>query len=285
MSSNRWQELHILCNRYHNGPADELTQYLPDEEKQAFDEVEITAPSLTFVDPEKLFENLHSSWLLAPVQTVEEPIRSLVVHALGETHRKGLLHLVQTPPAKKSLAPAVKRYILQKFYTEFASNLQPIDRPDQPGKLAVLLDWPREKTLELTRILGLWDLSEELRRIIEKERLTTVFQCLSPREQIFLQRCLKSRDRLSMPPVGLEKWGGDKMELRVVVNKRGLSRLAKALSGHPVETIKILCRTLDTGQAKTLISYIQRKEIKGVTPVAITQVEQAMKFLEQQESN
>lgn len=286
MKATQWQMLQALATHFHKGPIEELSQYLPESEREPFTS---SNPELPFEaqtqSAEDIFNSVHCSWLKAPMKEAPEPFQKLVLKSLSDEYSNDLAITVALPKEEEKLSPPVKHFILNLFRSRYAKNLKVIPPNENPGELASLSSWHHEKIKELSFLLGLWDLSEEIRRVIDKKRLKTIFKCLEPREQIFLKNCLQGRDKLALPSIVLERWKGECKELRALITKRGLSRIAKALSGHPLETIKIICRNLNTSLAKQLVAYIKHKSIRGVTPIAINQVKQAIKFLDQQKSN
>jgi hypothetical protein len=284
MKAKGWKILHALINRYHQGPFDDIVKALPSELQMPFIAQRAHAEdySTVTVPPAELFESLHYSWLLAPMLQAPEPLREAVLSALSEHQRSGLARLLNMPIPEKPLSPAASTFILQLFHHHYTKQIPVISANIELGKLSPMLTFTKKQLVEVGDFLGLWDLAEDLRKVIDKKRLSDVYRCLPEKQQHFLTCCLQGRDRLSVLPIGIGRWTGDPKELLSLIHKRGLSRLGKAFSGIPREATRLLCRRLDTGRAKLLMQSVQRDISATEMAIVTTQIVNLLKFLEKE---
>jgi len=130
-----------------------------------------------------------------------------------------------------------------------------------------------KRELELiSDYMGLFDLAEELRKVIDKPTVTKVYTELSSKEIFFLEQCLTRRFLWRLPPIGLETWLKNSSGFRHVLQKRGLARLCVGLSGEDSFLIEKLIFTLDTGRAKILKHLVKSSPIEPATTLVQKQI-------------
>lgn len=281
-----WRLLHSLLKHTHteeaNPPTPEsLAVYLPEEERAPFlqEQGEAAAPLANKLDVSAPFQDFHYSWLQAPLNRAPPAFRSLAVRALPEPTRGALQKLLGVEKKEPIPSQGLRHFILSLFFRLYASDMTPLEQEENMGKLAPLLTLEKESLLELVDFLGLWDLSHDVRRVIDRKLLHRIFLCLSVKEQGFLKKCLQSQDVLPPHSLDLTNWNGEQEELLHLLTIRGLARLGKALSGQPFEMIKALVRRLDTGRAQQLMGYMSKKEIPRTSAAAIGQVLQTLAWV------
>ena len=280
MDAKGWHMLHALINKFHQGTPDDLARHLPDDEKQTVAEHRHTDADIAAVTTtaDQLLQTVHYSWLKRYMDRLSPGLRDLVLSSLPEVQGVGLANVLNVPTPSIPLSPAVRHFLLTLFQRHWASDIQVIPKEASPSKLSAILDLEKHQLVELIDLLGIWDLSEDVRRVIDKNRLQQIFRCLSATQQTFLQRCLQEHDRLTPPPLGIDRWDGNCQELLHLIHRRGLARFGKALSGQPEAIVRQVRRTLDTGRARILSGHTTREESQGVGAAAM-QVLNALVFL------
>lgn len=286
MEAKGWKLLHSLLKQTHKEEGappnfEALAAYLPEEERTAFlQEKGETLPLANKIDPATPFQDYHYSWLQAPLNKAPPVFRSLVVRSFPEQTKGALQKALELEKKEQLPSPTIRHFILSLFSRLYASEMVPVEPGANLGKLAPLLKLEKGVLLELVDLLGLWDLSYDVKRVIDRKLLHKIFLCLSEREQNCLKKCLQAQD--VMPPHSLDliNWNGQQEELLHLLTLRGLARLGKALSGQPLELIKALVRRLDTGRAQQLMGYTSKKEIPRISAAAVGQVLQAIAWME-----
>jgi hypothetical protein len=283
-----WRLLHSLLKWTHKEEGappnlESLATFLPEEERAAFlQEKEEGAPLATKIDLAAPFQDYHYSWLQAPLNKAPPAFRSLAVRAFPEPTQSALQKTLDLEKKEPILAPGIRHFILSLFARLYAPDMMPIEQEaNRGGKLAPLLKLEKKALLELVDLLGLWDLSHDVKRVIDRKLLHTIFLSLSEKEQSCLKKCLQAQDVMPPHSLDLTNWNGEQEELLRLLTIRGLARLGKALSGQPLEVIKALVRRLDTGRAQQLMGYVSKKEIPRTSAAAIGQVLQAIVWVEE----
>lgn len=85
---------------------------------------------------------------------------------------------------------------------------------------------------QLTFLLGIYDLKQATKTIIDQELLKQITSCLSDLQKLFLKELSKEKDKVAFKRLPLESWDRQKSSLDDLLYLRGLNRLAKAFSSY-----------------------------------------------------
>ena len=281
MQARRWMMLRVLLNNFHEGNPDAILEKLPPEEAQKASECRSSlqdySPAIAM--PIEILNKIHYTWLEPIFQKIPESLHAFILAALPVPQAAKLGKLLNKAPVENALGAPVKGFFLDLFYRQFKNpEVLPLEfLPKSP--LDVLMNISKEELVELIDLLGVYDLAEEIRHIIDKNVLKTLYLCLSPKKQQFLRICLHHKDKLTSPKLELEHWQGDRQKLELLLHRRGLHRLGKALAGQHADFVWHLTHKLDTGRGEALAKYYTKEEIPGVTPALIQQVFNVLNFL------
>jgi hypothetical protein len=110
----------------------------------------------------------------------------------------------------------------------------------------------KQQLVALIDSLSLIDLALELRQIVETKILKKIYSFLSEEEKKGLKRAAVISQSSPVTRLHLEKWDGTEKALRLKLHKRGIARLAAALSSQHPDFIWYICHQLDIGRGKAL---------------------------------
>lgn len=269
----------LLLNKYHPADKGEVIACLPQEMQETIKESKIS-----WNEPKVLLRNLlsksgmiHYSWILPAIEKYPEALKPFYAEALPEPSNTRLLSLLKLPRVPIATAWA-RKYLLNNLSEKLEyGNLTPIEHLPQ-SLLTFTLELSKEELIELIDFLGLYDLAEEIRRIVDKNQLKKIYNCLSIKKQHFLRSCLLSKEKVTTPKLDLEKWNGDQDALEKLLHKRGLIRFGKGLSGQPPDFIWYIVHRMDSGRGTLLSKYIAPAEIPGITPVMVQEIQNVHNF-------
>lgn len=266
--------MRLMLNRVHKQSPDHFLKSLPQEDVKAIRSLEIQSDDLNaiFISPEEFFKQIHYSWLVPIIDNFPKDLHPTLLAALPEPISSGLKKIMDISISPISLAQPVKSFLLFSLYQKFKDkDIIPLTYLP-PSPLAPLIELNKPELLNVIDFLGLHDLAEEIRQIVDQKVLKTIYHCLPPKKQKFLRTCLRQKEKLVTPKLGLEKWQGDCKKLEHMLHRRGLLRLGKALSGQHPHFIWHIVHFLDTGRGALLSQYISKEATPGVTPALIQQV-------------
>ena len=202
-------------------------------------------------DPEKLLSWIHSSWITPFLRTLSEKEIGLFLAALSpekiQAVGKDLLFKGKIP----LLSPLGKQFLqatLVRYLTAEVDDLLPIEcLPASP--LNDLVSLPTEVLVGFLDLLGLHDLSIEVKQIIDRQKLAKIEEALTPNQLHYLKILLQSHEPIAFTQMGLLNWNGDKEKLKTLIRQRGANRLAKALYGQDVSLNWYVFHRLDVEKA------------------------------------
>lgn len=284
MEARGWILYNVLVNRYHPKDSSVFLGSLSKEDVEELQKHQVASfdPQLALASPAERLIGIHYSWLTPILQQSAEPLRSLLLASLPQKQRGQLCRLLQHVPPKKTPPAKVRSYLLNQL----AAQIIPLDLlpvaylPTTP--LSPLAKLSKDELIQLIDYLGLRDLAEALRSVVNKKLLQAVNSCLQATELQLLKNYLQQREQLKVPKLVFDKWDGKRDSLRLLYHQRGLARLAKALAGQQREIIWHVMHHLDHRRAMAVESQRPPEAIPGVTPILVHQTVSILEFLKRQ---
>lgn len=277
--------LRVLLNRFHRSPPDALMRYLPAGEAQAVRSWDIPAVDVTpgLAKPLDQIKRIHYSWLLPVFKQLDPSLQLIMLSALPEAYQTKLNKTLKLPgssPTKQALLPSpVQHYLLNILYSRIKPNevLPAAFLPPTP--LTQITSLNKKQLVELIDFMGLHDLAESIRHIINKHFLTKLYNCLTAKQKQFLRICLHKPEKVASTRMNLAKWNGEQQTLDTMLQWRGLVRLGKALCGQHPDFVWHLTHLLDSGRGAILLQHYTPEAVPGITLHLIQQVNSMMDFL------
>jgi hypothetical protein len=137
----------------------------------------------------------------------------------------------------------------------------------------------KNELVKVMDFLGLYDLAHEMKRIVANKILKDIYACLNKEQQQFLRQCMHAKDNVMTPNLHLESWNGDKKVLMQLLHRRGISRMALALSGQHPDLIWHLAHILDTGRGELLQKTTQKAKVPSLSDAVGLQLENVLNTL------
>lgn len=273
--------LRVLMNRYHQGAPSVLLEGLREEDAQLVLDQAITsseASQIMLRPSELLGGQIHYSWLQPVIETFSPDMQPLLISALPKESAQALTKLMDKPKLPTPM-PFARNFLLLVLCRKFSKRaVMPMQfLPETP--LSPLVTLTKQQLLELIDYLGVYDLAEEIRHIVDKVLLKSIYACLTAKKQHFLRICLHQKEKLKAAKIGLVNWKGDASQLERLLHRRGLLRLSYALSGQPRDFVWHLAHRLDVGRGHILGKNFSDTEILGVSTFLAQQVLNTLNFL------
>lgn len=283
MQGKSWILLRVLMNRFQQKSSDTILDYLPEEDSKGVLAQTVTSnnPAIALLQPEEMLAKIHYSWMLSALKAIPEPIQNSILFALPHTSAAKLRQLLNLPPLKKGikLASPVKTFLINTLYSHVKGHeILPLEFLPVTN-LSPLATWTKQDIVQMVDLLSMFDLADEVRNIIDKDRLKKIYACITPSQQQFLRTCLHQKERIAASKLKLEQWSGDRKQLEKLLHRRGLIRLAKALSGQHPDFIWHISHTLDVGRGTLLLANYSKTATPQITPVLVQQVINLMNLI------
>ncbi|HRD55127.1 MAG TPA: hypothetical protein PLC42_01890 [Parachlamydiaceae bacterium] len=271
----------VLLNKFHPKTMDAFLKNMPASLAKEISDQTILAndPMHLLSQPQLLIEKVHYSWLLDSFKQLPDGLKPSVLAALPEAHANGISKAFKFPVQKIDHSPPFKRFLINFFYSRFEKKeVLPLEFLPET-ELNVLTSFSKPMLVAIIDYLGIYDLAEEVRHIVEKNLLTSLYAVLSPKKQHFLKLCLNQKEKLVTPRLGIESWDGQKESLEKILHKRGLIRLSHALTGAHPDFLWHIVHLLDSGRGTIIAAHYKPDQNPAVSAALTAQVLNVINFL------
>jgi hypothetical protein len=267
MSALAWLTCKAFIEKQSPQEQKRLMEFLPPKERKQLQALRFANPGWEDSDVriESALDLVHPSWilpLLHPTLTMQEIgfiLASLAPHQASAL--KSQLHYMRPLP---SLTPLGKSYLRNDLLQKIpgADDLIPMKAlPESP--LNILASFSFMDLLKLIFSLGLKDLSQYLKLVIDKNKRKNIEAALSPEEWKSLEHLSMKKDPLAGGKEIFDTWTGEPEKLRILIEQRGINRLAKALFGEHPALLWYVMHILDSARANFLYKLCSESPSKA----------------------
>jgi hypothetical protein len=252
--NNKLIAINYRLNRLDEAKKKRLALGLPKEEGAFLEKLpkfqEIS--SLSFESKEELINRIHPSWL-----------------------------------KKKNLQEELSHPLSKRVVNDFLLGNLELPLPPQfisKGPLDFLLDLPSDNLVTLCRFLGLYDISLEMKKIVQSQQIKKIEAAFSGAEILFLNQIQRDRQPIAFIEIGLWNWDGDEKSLRQIVLSRGINRLAKALSNSGGTFLWYLAHRFPIEEGIKFQRFHKVLSEKKIVDILIKEVESTSYFMKKDEN-
>ena len=188
-------------------------------------------PPLVDLSLKEILGQIDDSWYIETFSKFSKSDLLFYLSLFPEKKRASLAERFAIQPPFYLFSEKLELYALNLLFGELFPDDPPLPLsylPDSP--LAFLCTASGEKLHKLSFYLGLFDISLELKSVINGSILKHIEKTLFPDEINFCREISEFRHPLSLGQMGLTGWNEDSDLLRKVIFERGLYRLSIALS-------------------------------------------------------
>ncbi|NGX42754.1 MAG: hypothetical protein K940chlam7_01041 [Chlamydiae bacterium] len=277
--------LRLLLNRYHEGTTESVLKGLPEEERRKVLDLPLVSKDVlpALRQPIEAMQHVHYSWLIPQLQSISKRKLRLVISILPEHLATKLCDTLKMTSKPLTLSTPMRSFLRSQLHNAIEFNdVLPVEYLPATEMTRVAKLRKRE-LVDLIDYLGLYDLAEEIKHIVDRKLLKSLYECLSKKKHIFLRECLHQREKLVTQRLQLEHWDGDCQKLAKLLHHRGMVRLGYALSGQHPDLLWHITHILDTGRGEKLSRYYHKEGIPGVTQALKKQVQIVLKEFNKRE--
>lgn len=243
--------------------SDRLLSFLPESEQNFL----LSLPDIhlkTEVFSLPSFDHIHWSWFIPVLESYPEKDQKILLRVFPTAMQKSLSKVQQIQIAPEKISRIGASYLKETLLKSvIPTDLLPIDLLP-PSPLNLILQIEKKKLTKFIDYLSLYDLSRELRQIVETKILQKIYSFLTEDEKQFLKIAASQKEPYTTAQIHLDKWDGTKKSFRLTLHRIGLARLGSALSGQDPDLIWYICHQLDSGRGKALEKLCKKEPIPGV---------------------
>ncbi|GEM_PF-2112446 len=267
MTSSTYETVLSTLFRSYQLPLDQNLKQIVGEE--AFSKIDAAQPEprslKEFFFPKRDYlSQVHYSWMKEPIESLTGPMQSYLIACLEEPQRVKLADLFQIAELPQGLKPLITHLLLTDFVKKLGLENFDVTR-FRENLLFPLFELSKKELVTTIDLLGVYDIANELRQVVGKQRLQKIVLSLSKEQQSFLKEILAHHDKWPLPKLGLEQWREDLKSLKRAVHKRGIYRLSVAVKEEGDDFVDALVLKLDIGRGKQLKKQMapeRQEEIK-----------------------
>ncbi|MBM3184313.1 MAG: hypothetical protein FJZ64_03300 [Chlamydiae bacterium] len=276
MQTSVWV-LKTILSQYPEDKRKSLETFLSSEEKEALDA--LPSAELKWEDEPPILDRIHWSWFLPILKAHAQKEQKLFVSSLPKAFQEPIRHELKMREIESSLSEVGKRFLLKTLMTSLVGEeirLLPIFFLPL-SSLMPLLKLDKNEMIRFVDRLSLFDLADAMQRIVETKILKKIYSFLSEEEQGFLKMAMAQKQKTTLAPLKLESWDGSQSKLRLLLHKRGLSRLGIALSTQHPDFTWYVCHSLDVGRGSSLEKSSKIEATPSVRKMALKQAEEILR--------
>lgn len=267
MQQKGWMFLRVLLNRYCGGITEEISKQLPKSYVAQLQKTTLEAddPIPLLEVPLQRLSQIHYSWLAPLVGKLPKVLQLPTIAALTPPQSIGICRMLKCRVPSERPSPPFDQLLLSTLF----QKLSPEERLPAPylpaSPLSALATYPKAQILRIVDLLGIRDLVQEMRLIVNKANQEALLRCLNEEERTFFDFYMyKEQDKLAVKRLDLADWKGDSQKLRQQLHLRGLIRLGKALAGQNPDLLWYILHSLDTGRAAIIRQHSESQAVDNV---------------------
>lgn len=204
----------------------------------------------------ELLATIDESWYIETLSKFSKLDLAFYLSLFPEKKRVSLASKLSCDLPFYSLSKKLELFAANILFNELFPNELPLPLSYLPdSELSFLIQTSSEKLHKLCFYLGLFDISSELKSVINGSILKHIEKALFPDEINFCRELSEFRHILSLGQMGLSGWNEDSDALREVIFKRGLYRLSIGLSDANSDFIWYILHILNKESAHTLQKF------------------------------
>lgn len=254
-TQKHWLLSKTLLKKLHKGNIDTFQSYLTEQDLAAFNDVEYIPQSIdTYLSYQSFLSQFHPIRIYESVKELPEEMQDLTFSSLPENQIANIQKRFTLPI--KQIPECYKKLFMKKLLEHMYEKMPIVQEFDPNAAHDKLLQLPSYLIIRLCDLLGMYDLSIEIRHVINQKMLQNIYHAITDTQSHFLRRHLQSSEyHPDIPKLNLSSWSGDKTSLSKAIHYRGLIRFCVALSNYESSVLKFLSYKLDPQRSEFLNDY------------------------------
>lgn len=264
MRSSSYAVLHLFLSKCSSEKQNRLKSLLPDDLKKEIDSIPPLKEQAELNDfsYQDLFDDVHYSWMIPTLESYSNQEQGFFLQSL----KGDVLENLETifPSTKTKISEKGKEFLLSILIQSLIGETQTLlpKKALPTSKIQLVLEYSKDELVELIDYLALYDLTLEMRRIVETKILKRIYSFLSEDKREFIKKLMTYKEPFTLPNFRIPS---NEDDFNLSLHKRGLKRLAFAISNEHPDFIWYVCHHLDIGRGNALYKYCAKKAPSQVT--------------------
>lgn len=281
MASLEGQFLKALIERFSHPGLAAVLENMPDDLASKFKGLPDSGgrtPESFFLQPKRLLEGMHPSWcdelvLLCPT-AIQPLMRTIVLDAFQKKGKTG----------GGTLTEPLRQFLLEILVAKWPERSVLEMAGEEGASFPWLASCDEQAIFSLAQLLGVNDVVDVVRRIVEKKTLQKILFALTPMQQRYLRSLLHRSPRSATLNKELAALLQDdpKMGAKILL-KQGLEKLAVAMKDEPGLLVFHVMHHIDREQAFFLKEVMEKKVAPGMHMEMKKNLSHAYQFLQKAE--
>lgn len=225
-------------------------------------------------------DHVHPSWIQFFLERYTDKDKLILIQAFPKQETI-IFENLQISIEKITLSNLLIQYIRSLFYEFFlqlGEQISPIYILANESLLP-LLSFSQKNLSDLIYLLSLYDLKDEVKKIIDKEKLHLLKEALPGKFWDFFKIISEQKQKLSFPEIGLKFWNGNIDDLLKLLKTRGMNRLAKIISLRSSSFYWHLNLLFSIDDAKIFKKLMVKSVDKEVQSLLEAELDEAISYL------
>ncbi len=250
--------LNGLLARFHSSQRRDFYRFLATQDRENVAQLPVPEDIniSDLVRSDGWMQSIHYSWFVSFLQTISP---ALLLSSLPQKQAEAIAKTLESPPQKKFVPRFMQLYLTQSLKNQMQKEHILPEQHLLSSPLNELLSLTKPQIMHLIDLLGIHDLAADLRQVVDKALLNKIYAALTQEQLRFLHYCSKQTMPWVPPRLNIAGWDGQKKSLNLLLHKRGLYRLAKALVGEDESLRWHFCHRIDVGRGKILLKLFEEK--------------------------
>lgn len=201
---------------------------------------------------------IHYSWIETVLKDCPSAFQAAIINVLPSIVSDKLAARLNL---EISSSTSYSNFATMFLLNELKNMMYPANITDEiflpVSPINILLYLKVKSRTDLINLLGLYDLAQELRFIVDQSKLKEINDILTEKERLFLNYCISHPLKYGEIRQFIASWNGSEHTLKHHIHKQGLIFLGRALAQEDGSFLWHLLRRLDIGRA-----YVFEKALK-----------------------
>ena len=209
---------------------------------------------------------IHYSWFTDAFLTLHPFLQEKALGLFQDKQLSGLAKELGIAKVNTRLSKTLRNYLKFYFLKEIGYESISPRAFIPPSSLSSLLELPKKKLVELIRLLGLTEVAQLSKKIVDSSLLKALTRKLSAKEKLFFSLAQKQSEPKALAALNFAHVLETDTLFRQTIEKRGIQRFARALVLEHPFFIWHLAHQLDRGRGQHLLIYCRRYLANPYTP-------------------